>query len=252
MKRYRESISGKGENMLRLEDVNTYYGYSHILQGVSLEVKEGEIVVLLGRNGVGKTTTMKTIMGLQPPKAGRILFMEDNIAGLPPHKISRKGISLIPEDRRVIPNLTVLENLRLGSLMHTKPDERESLVETAFNYFPRLKERVKHLGGNLSGGEQQMLTIARALMGRPKLMLIDEPSEGLAPKIVHEIMEIIKQLQKDGRTILLVEQHMEIAMRLSSNQRAYIMEKGRIRMGGTLDELSCQMDEVVKCLGVKI
>lgn len=238
--------------MLRLEDVNTYYGFSHILQGVSLEVKEGEIVVLLGRNGVGKTTTMKTIMGVQPPKSGQVFFREENIAGLPLHKISRKGISLIPEDRRVIPNLTVLENLRLGSLMHSKPDERDGLVETAFNYFPRLKERVKHLGGNLSGGEQQMLTIARALMGRPKLMLIDEPSEGLAPKIVHEIMEIIKQLQKDGRTILLVEQHMEIAMRLSSNQRAYIMEKGTIRMGGSLDELSCQMDEVVRCLGVKI
>ncbi|HLZ20010.1 MAG TPA: ABC transporter ATP-binding protein [Smithellaceae bacterium] len=238
--------------MLRLEDVNTYYGYSHILQGVSLEIKEGEIVVLLGRNGVGKTTTMKTIMGVQPPKSGKVFFMENNIAGLPPHKISRKGISLIPEDRRVIPNLTVLENLRLGSLMHTKPDEREGLVEMCFNYFPRLKERVKHMGGNLSGGEQQMLTISRALMGRPKLMLIDEPSEGLAPKIVHEIMEIIKQLQKDGRTILLVEQHMEIAMRLSDNQRAYIMEKGQIRMCGTLDELTCRMDEVVRCLGAKV
>ena len=238
--------------MLRLEDVNTYYGYSHILQGVSLDVKEGEIVVLLGRNGVGKTTTMKTIMGVQPPKSGKVFFMENNIAGLPPHKISRKGISLIPEDRRVIPNLTVLENLRLGSLMHTKPDERDGLTEMCFNYFPRLKERVKHLGGNLSGGEQQMLTIARALMGRPKLMLIDEPSEGLAPKIVHEIMEIIKQLQKDGRTIMLVEQHMEIAMRLSDNQRAYIMEKGQIRMSGSLDELSCRMDEVVRCLGAKV
>ncbi len=238
--------------MLRLEDVNTYYGYSHILQGVSLDIKEGEIVVLLGRNGVGKTTTMKTIMGVQPPKSGKVFFMENNIAGLPPHKISRKGISLIPEDRRVIPNLTVLENLRLGSLMHTKPDERDGLVEMCFNYFPRLKERVKHMGGNLSGGEQQMLTIARALMGRPKLMLIDEPSEGLAPKIVHEIMEIIKQLQKDGRTILLVEQHMEIAMRLSDNQRAYIMEKGQIRMCGTLDELTCRMDEVVRCLGAKV
>jgi branched-chain amino acid transport system ATP-binding protein len=238
--------------MLRLEDVNTYYGYSHILQGVTLEVKEGEIVVLLGRNGVGKTTTMKTIMGLQPPKSGKVFFLEQNIAGLPPHKISRRGISLIPEDRQVIPNLTVYENLRLGSLMHTKAGEREALIEKAFEYFPRLKERVKHLGGNLSGGEQQMLTIGRGLMTRPKLMLIDEPSEGLAPKIVHEIMEIIKQLQRDGRTILLVEQHMEIAMRLSNNQRAYIMEKGRIRMGGTLDELSCQMDEVVRCLGVKI
>ncbi len=252
MKKYSESISGKGGSMLRLEDVNTYYGYSHILQGVSLEVKEGEIVVLLGRNGVGKTTTMKTIMGVQPPKSGKVFFLEDNIAGQAPHKISRKGISLIPEDRRVIPNLTVLENLRLGSLMHTKPDERDGLVEMCFAYFPRLKERIKHLGGNLSGGEQQMLTIARALMGRPKLMLIDEPSEGLAPKIVHEIMEIIKQLQKDGRTIMLVEQHKEIAMRLSDNQRAYIMEKGQIRMCGTLDELSCRMDEVVQCLGVKV
>jgi branched-chain amino acid transport system ATP-binding protein len=162
--------------MLRLEDVNTYYGYSHILQGVTLEVKEGEIVVLLGRNGVGKTTTMKTIMGVQPPKSGKVIFMDGDIAGLPPHKISRKGISLIPEDRRVIPNLTVLENLRLGSLMHTQPDEREALVEMCFSYFPRLKEREKHLGGNLSGGEQQMLTIARALMSRPKLMLIDDRS----------------------------------------------------------------------------
>ncbi len=238
--------------MLNLENINTFYGYSHILQGVSLEVKQGEIVVLLGRNGVGKTTTMKTIMGQQPPKTGNVFFFDENIAGLPPHKISRKGISLIPEDRRVIPNLTVLENLKLGSLMHTRPAEREGLVEMVFSYFPRLKERVKHQGSQLSGGEQQMLTIGRALMARPKLMLIDEPSEGLAPKVVHEIMEIIKKLQQDGSTILLVEQHMEIAMRLSSNQRAYIMEKGQIRMGGTLDELTCRMDEVVQCLGVKV
>ena len=238
--------------MLQVENVNTYYGYSHILQGVSLEVKEREIVVLLGRNGVGKTTTMKTIMGIQPPKGGKVVFCNEDVAGLPPYKIAQKGISLIPEDRRVIPNLTVYENLRLGSLILGKTNDREQLFETVLNYFPRLKERLKQQGGSLSGGEQQMLTIARGLMAKPKLMLIDEPSEGLAPKIVHEIMEIIKKLQKDGATILLVEQHVEMAMRLSENLRAYIMEKGQIRMCGNLEELTCRIDDVVRCLGVKI
>ena len=238
--------------MLHLENVNTYYGYSHILQGVSLEVKEGEIVVLLGRNGVGKTTTMKTIMGIQPPRDGKIIFRNENIAGLPPHKIAQKGISLIPEDRRIIPNLTVYENLKLGSLILGKTEERDPLFEMVFDYFPRLKERLKQDGAKLSGGEQQMLTIARGLMSKPKLMLIDEPSEGLAPKIVHEIMEIIKKLQTDGVTILLVEQHVEMAMRLSENLRAYLMEKGQIRMCGNLEELNCRVDEVVRCLGVKI
>jgi branched-chain amino acid transport system ATP-binding protein len=238
--------------MLRLENVNTYYGYSHILQGVSLEVREGEIVVLLGRNGVGKTTTMKTIMGIQPPRNGKIIFRNENIAGLPPHKIAQKKISLIPEDRRIIPNLTVYENLKLGSLILGKAEERDPLFEIVFDYFPRLKERLKQDGAKLSGGEQQMLTIARGLMSKPKLMLIDEPSEGLAPKIVHEIMEIIKKLQTDGVTILLVEQHVEMAMRLSENLRAYLMEKGQIRMCGNLQELNCRVDEVVRCLGVKI
>ncbi|MGA2316977.1 MAG: ABC transporter ATP-binding protein [Thermodesulfobacteriota bacterium] len=238
--------------MLQVENVNTYYGYSHILQGVSLEVKEGEIVVLLGRNGVGKSTTMKTIMGIQPPKEGKVIFRNEDVTGLPPYKIAQKGISLIPEDRRVIPNLTVYENLRLGSLILGKTNDREELFEAVLNYFPRLKERLRQYGGSLSGGEQQMLTIARGLMAKPKLMLIDEPSEGLAPKIVHEIMEIIKRLQKDGVTILLVEQHVEMAMRLSENLRAYIMEKGQIRMCGNLEELTCKIDEVVRCLGVKI
>jgi len=238
--------------VLRLQEVNTYYGYSHILQGVSLEVKPGEIVVLLGRNGVGKTTTMKTIMGIQPPKSGRVIFLDENIAGLPPHRIAQRGISLIPEDRRVIPSLTVYENLKLGSLIKGNGQNREAMFQTVFDYFPRLKERLKQDGGRLSGGEQQMLTIARGLMARPKLMLIDEPSEGLAPKIVHEIMEIIKKLQKDGVPILLVEQHVEMAMRLSENLRAYIMEKGQIRMCGNLEELNCRIDEVVRCLGVKI
>lgn len=238
--------------MLSLRGVNTFYGYSHILHDISIEVKEGEIVVLLGRNGVGKSTTMKTIMGVQAPRSGEVVFRGESIAGLPPHRIARKGISLIPEDRRVFPNLTVYENLRLGSLVRGKDKELEGMLEAVFGYFPRLKERLRQDGGKLSGGEQQMLTIARGLMARPKLMLIDEPSEGLAPKIVHEIMEIIRKLQEDGVTILLVEQHAEAAMRLSSNLRAYIMEKGEIRLHGTLQELSTRMDEVERCLGAKI
>jgi branched-chain amino acid transport system ATP-binding protein len=238
--------------MLSLENVNTYYGYSHILQGVSLEVRQGEIVVILGRNGVGKTTTMKTIMGIQPPKTGKVVFMGENIAGLPPYRIAQRGISLIPEDRRVIPGLTVYENLKLGSLVRTKAKDRDGLFEMVFDYFPRLKERTKQDAGKLSGGEQQMLTIARGLMSQPKLMLIDEPSEGLAPLLVQEIMKIIKKLQNDGVTILLVEQHVEMAMRLSENQRAYIMEKGQIRMTGNLEELDSRIEEVVQCLGAKI
>ncbi|MBE0569314.1 MAG: ABC transporter ATP-binding protein [Deltaproteobacteria bacterium] len=238
--------------MLELRDVNTFYGYSHILHDISLEVREGEIVVLLGRNGVGKTTTMKTIMGVQPPRYGQVVFRGEGISGLPPHRIARKGISLIPEDRRVIPNLTVYENLRLGALVQGKNKDMDGMLQTIFGYFPRLKERLRQEGGKLSGGEQQMLTIARGLMAKPKLMLIDEPSEGLAPKIVHEIMEIIRKLQEDGVTILLVEQHAEAAMRLSTNLRAYIMEKGAIRLHGTLQELSTRMDEVERCLGAKI
>ncbi len=238
--------------MLSLRNVNTCYGYSHILHDISIDVKEGEIVVLLGRNGVGKSTTMKTIMGVQPPRSGEVIFRGEAIAGLPPHRIARKGISFIPEDRRVIPNLTVYENLRLGSLVLGKDKDLDGMLQTIFGYFPRLKERIRQEGGKLSGGEQQMLTIARGLMAKPKLMLIDEPSEGLAPKIVHEIMEIIKELQVDGVTILLVEQHAEAAMRLSTNLRAYIMEKGSISLHGTLEELSTRMDEVERCLGAKI
>lgn len=238
--------------MLSLQNVETYYGYSHILHGVSLEVRKGEIVVLLGRNGVGKTTTMKTIMGVQPPKGGRIVFCGHEIAGKPPHENARRGIAFVPEDRRVIPTLSVYENLRLGALVRGRPDGIEESLETVFEYFPRLKERLNQDGGRLSGGEQQMLTIARAMMARPRLLLIDEPSEGLAPKIVREIMDIIRKLQEDGVTILLVEQHAELAMRLSSNLRAYIMEKGEIRMQGTLQDLAGRMEEVERYLGAKL
>jgi len=238
--------------MLSLHNIETYYGYSHILHNVSLEVKEGEIVVLLGRNGVGKSTTMKTIMGVQSPKSGRVMFCNEDISSEPSHRNAQRGIAFIPEDRRIIPTLTVYENLKLGSLVRGRPDELEASLQTVFDYFPRLKERLNQDGGRLSGGEQQMLTIARAMMAGPKLMLIDEPSEGLAPKIVHEIMDIIRKLQDDGVTILLVEQHAELAMRLSDNLRAYIMEKGEIRMQGTLQELDSRMDEVERYLGARI
>ena len=238
--------------MLKLDDIHTFYGKSQILNGVSLEIGESSGIALSGRNGVGKTTTMKTIMGIQPPKSGKVLFFGEDIAGLPPYRIARKGISLIPEDRRVIPNLTVYENLKLGSLVQGKVKDLDDRLQSVFGYFPRLKERLGQEGGKLSGGEQQMLTIARGLMAKPKLMLIDEPSEGLAPKIVQEIMEIIQKLQQDGVTILLVEQHAEMAMRLSDNLRAYVIEKGEVRMAGTLEELTCRIDDVVRCLGAKI
>ncbi len=239
--------------MLVLENINTYYGYSHILHDVSLEVKEGEILVLLGRNGVGKSTTLKSIMGIQAPKTGKITFEGSDITGLPPFKVARMGISLIPEERRVIPNLTVLENLKLGMLIRGKEVNREETMENVvFKYFPRLKERLHQLGGSLSGGEQQMLTIARALVANPRLMMIDEPTEGLMPLLVDEIGEIIKKLQADGVTILLVEQNYRLALGLSEKQRAYIMEKGHIKMSGSPQELQERHEEVEHYLGVKL
>jgi branched-chain amino acid transport system ATP-binding protein len=238
--------------MLVLDQINSYYGHSHILQDVSLDVKEGEILVLLGRNGVGKTTTLKSIMGIQPPKRGKITFEGEEITGLPPHLVARKGISLIPEDRRVIPNLTVLENLKLGMLIRGKNFDREETLQMVYQYFPRLEERLSQLGGSLSGGEQQMLTIARALVAKPRLMMIDEPTEGLMPILVDEIAEIIRKLQEDGVTILLVEQNYQMSLSLSDNQRAYIMEKGQIRMCGTPRELRERQEEVEQYLGVKL
>jgi ABC-type branched-subunit amino acid transport system ATPase component len=238
--------------MLEVKSINTFYGYSHILNDISLVVKEGEIVVLLGRNGVGKTTTLKSIMGIQPPRSGQILFHGEDITGKPPHRIARKGIALVPEDRRVIPNLTVLENLKLGMLIRGKTIDRQGALDTVFAYFPVLKRRLAQRGETLSGGEQQMLTIARAMVSQPKLMMIDEPTEGLMPILIPEIANIITKLQQDGATILLVEQNYQMSLSLSENERAYIIEKGQIRMCGTPGELqACQL-EVEKFLGVKI
>jgi len=238
--------------MLSVEQINTFYGYSHILHDVSFEINEGEIVVLLGRNGVGKTTALKSIMGIQPPKKGKITFYGKNITGLQPHEVARSGISLVPEDRRIMVNLTVYENLKMGMLIRGKNIDRAETLEMVYHYFPRLRERVHQMGGSLSGGEQQMLTIARGLVAMPRLIMIDEPTEGVAPLLVLEIAEILKRLQQDGSTILLVEQNYKMSLSLSKNERAYIMEKGQIRMCGTPGELqSCQL-EVERYLGVKI
>ena len=238
--------------MLVVENINTFYGYSHILQDVSFEVKEGEILVLLGRNGVGKTTALKSIMGIQSPKSGRITFLGEDITRMAPHHVARKGIALVPEDRRVIPNLTVFENLKLGMFIRKNEINRQEVLDMVFTYFPVLKERSNQLGGSLSGGEQQMLTIARALVSKPRLMMVDEPTEGLMPILVQEIGEILKKLQDDGVTILLVEQNYHLSLGLSDNLRAYIMEKGQIKMCGTPEDLYACQDEVERYLGVKL
>jgi branched-chain amino acid transport system ATP-binding protein len=240
--------------MLAVENINTYYGTSHILHNVSLNVQDGEIVVLLGRNGVGKTTTLKTIMGIQPCRTGKVTFNGHNITGFSPDEIARRGISLVPEDRRIIPNLTVFENLKLGMLVRMKREKVDlpETLEMVFHYFPRLKERLNQLGESLSGGEQQMLTTARGLVANPRLMVIDEPTEGLAPILVEEIWEMLKKLHQDRVTILLVEQNYEMSLQLSRNLRAYILEKGHIRMSGTREELHARQEEVEKYLGVKL
>ncbi len=238
--------------MLNVEKINTYYGTSHILHDVSFSVREGEIVVLLGRNGVGKSTTLKTIMGIQPCRVGKITFYDREITRSTPDKVARQGISFIPEDRRVIPNLTVLENLKLGMLIRGKGIDVKETLEKVFHYFPKLKERLDQMGESLSGGEQQMLTTARGLVANPKLMMIDEPTEGLAPIIVEEIWEMLKKLHEDRVTILLVEQNYEMSLKLSANLRAYILEKGHIRMSGTREELHGKQEEVERYLGVKL
>jgi branched-chain amino acid transport system ATP-binding protein len=214
--------------LVRVEDVHTYYGKSHILHGVSLNVAPGEVVGLLGRNGVGKSTTLKTIMGLVRPSQGTVRFNGIAINGVPPHKLARLGIGYVPEDRRIFRLLTVMENLRTGldrnGMTETK---RERLLDKAFNYFPVLAERRSQAGGTLSGGEQQMLAIARAMMLEPKIVLLDEPTEGLMPRMVSQIEQIIVALKEEGVAILLVEQN--VPLTLATSRRVYIMEKGMVR-----------------------
>jgi branched-chain amino acid transport system ATP-binding protein len=214
--------------LVKVENLHTYYGKSHILNGVSLEVGAGEVVGLLGRNGVGKSTTLKTIMGLVAPSAGEILFEGKPITGMPAHRLAQRGLAYVPEERRIFRLLTVIENLRTGLDRHGVGDARkQELLDKVFTYFPVLAERRRQAGGTLSGGEQQMLAIARAMMLEPKIILLDEPTEGLMPRMVALIREIVGVLHSEGVAILLVEQN--VPLTLAASQRVYIMEKGVVR-----------------------
>ena len=236
--------------MLTVEQIHTYYGPSHVLQGVSLRVEAGEIVALLGRNGAGKTTTLKTIMGVTPARRGRITFQGRDITRDPTHAVAQAGIALIPDDRRVFPNLTVAENLRMGMLKNRREDgwDEQALLRQVFGYFPRLEERIDQLGKSLSGGEQQMLAIARGLVARPTLMLVDEPTEGLMPVLVQSLTEIIRQINRDGVTVLLVEQDLDVALGLAS--RGYVIDQGMIRFHGTTPEIRANREIQQRYLGV--
>jgi branched-chain amino acid transport system ATP-binding protein len=221
-------------NLLSVHEIHTYYGEAHILQGVSLTVDEGEVVTLIGRNGAGKTTTLRSIMGIARPRRGHVRLRGEDVTALATHEIARRGIAWIPEERRVLPNLTVLENLRLAMLGASAANGGD-LLDEVFTYFPRLRERIEHRGRFLSGGEQQMLAIARGLVSRPSVMLVDEPTEGLAPLLVRNLTEILAAINRRGTTILLVEQTLEVAMELS--HRLYVMDQGQIQFEGTPDAL---------------
>jgi len=220
--------------MLDLENVNAYYGDSHVLHGVSLPVREGEVACLLGRNGAGKTTTILTIMGYLKPRPGRILFRGQDIAALPPFKVARLGFGFVPQERGIFPSLTVRENLMVFARAGGGNGGRWTL-ERVFKLFPNLRARERNLGFQLSGGEQQMLSIARALMLNPTLLLLDEPSEGLAPMIVQEIVEVLKSLKQEGLAILLVEQNLHTALAVAD--RHHVMNKGEICFSGSSAEL---------------
>jgi branched-chain amino acid transport system ATP-binding protein len=222
-------------SVLELKDVSTHYGTSHILFDVSLELSEGEVGCLLGRNGAGKTTTIKTIMGLAKASSGTITFNGKKLNGLEPHEIARFGIGYVPDERLIFPDLSLRENLEIAIKKGNDSNTEEWTVERIYELFPALAPLDSNLGGYLSGGEQQMLTVGRALMGNPSLLLLDEPVEGVAPLVVEELGKQILHLKKMGLTILLSEQNLQFAPKISD--RAYIIEKGRIRFQGTIEEL---------------
>ncbi len=224
--------------LLEVKDLNTYYGASHVLQGISLNVAEGELVVLLGRNGMGKSTALKTIMGLVKPKSGSVVFEGREITGYPPYKAAQAGIGYVPEDRRIFPELSVLDNLFLGikgGKMGNPDDRNLWTMDRIFSHFPVLKERTHQKGKFLSGGEQQMLAIGRSLMGNPRLLLVDEPTEGLAPLMVREVRNVLEEINKAGVSILLVEHNLKVALSLAS--RVYLMGKAYIGFNGSVEEL---------------
>lgn len=222
--------------MLKVEDINVYYGAIHAIKGISIEVNDGEIVALIGSNGAGKSTTMRTISGLMRPKTGKVTMDGVDLTNVPAHKIVGMGLCQVPEGRHVFANMTVLENLELGAYLRNDKDGIAKDMEEVFEKFPRLRERKDQIAGTLSGGEQQMLAMGRALMSRPKILLLDEPSMGLAPLLVKEIFNIIKEINASGTTILLVEQNANMA--LSIADKAYVLETGRITLNGTAKELA--------------
>ncbi len=221
--------------LLEIQNINTYYGLSHVLQDVSLEVDKNEIVTLVGRNGAGKTTTLKSILGITPIRSGRIVFNGEDISALPTHMTVQRGISYVPEERRIIPGLSVRENIKLALLKSRNSEREEEMIERVGQYFPVLQKRLTQEGTSLSGGEQQMLAIARGLVTDPDLMLIDEPTEGLMPLLVELIAEMVNTIHREGVTVLLVEQNMEMA--LSISHRAYVMDEGRIQTFGPAKDI---------------
>ena len=226
--------------LLRIEDLKVNYGGIEAVKGISLSVEEGQIVTLIGANGAGKSTTLRTISGLVKPRSGKITFAGEDITGLDPTSIVKKGITMAPEGRRIFPDMTVKENLRMGAYL--RKDDLSADYDMVYDLFPRLKEREWQLGGTLSGGEQQMLAVARALMAKPKMMMMDEPSLGLAPIVVKGIFDIIRRINDQGVTILLIEQNANMA--LQAAHTAYVLETGRITMTGTGAELLA--DERIK------
>jgi branched-chain amino acid transport system ATP-binding protein len=232
--------------LLRVEDIHTYYGRSYILQGASLEVKKEEVVALLGRNGAGKTTILKTIMGLVKPRAGSVIFKDREITRLPAYKVARRGIGYVPQGRQLFPKMTVLENLKTGML--DQSDTKQ--LEGVFSLFPILQERLKQLAGTLSGGEQQALAISRALIKRPDIILLDEPTTGLMPIFVSKLKEIIKKLNENGMAILLVEEKIPFA--LSIADQVYFMVKGRIEYRASREELQGRREILIRYLGVEV
>jgi branched-chain amino acid transport system ATP-binding protein len=221
--------------MLEIKNLHVYYGAIHALKGIDFHLEEGEIVALIGANGAGKSTTLNAISGLQRARTGHILFQDEDVSQTPPQKIVRKGIIQVPEGRKIFGTLTVLENLEMGAFISNDREQFRKDLDAVFGRFPRLKERIKQLGGTLSGGEQQMLAIARGLMAHPKLLLLDEPSMGLAPILVEQIFDIIQDINHQGTSILLVEQNAQMALSIAN--RGYVMETGRVVLEGKADDL---------------
>ena len=221
--------------LLKVDNLNTYYGKIHALKGISLEVKKGEIVTLIGANGAGKSTTLKTISGQLVPKVGTIEYMGKSIGGTPSHRITSRGVIQVPEGRRIFPRMTVMENLEMGAFLRNDTDQITTDLDRVFELFPRLKERISQKGGTLSGGEQQMLAMGRAMMSSPNLLMLDEPSMGLAPVVVELIFETIGKLHDAGITLLLVEQNAHMA--LSIADRGYVLETGQIKLSGSGKDL---------------